>query len=752
MNNKILFFIVLVSCISLHAQDKVYIHLSDNITLGAPVSMIDELSFSSGGNFLNLSIGAQTIQYVMANIDSISFAASSDTVFITYNNSYVSVVNPLAFEGVSVNVNGASVTINATEEAEDVHYKLSGTTANGLFKIYSEKKFYLYFNNVNITNPNGPAINIQSNKKATINLLDGTTNAITDGAAYADSVVMNSGETEEQDAALFSEGTLVFTGTGNFTINGKGSIQHAICSDELIRIDGGNLRITSAARDGINANDGIIITSGTVDVTASGDAIDGGDGDVKIAGGDITTQNNSANVDGIKCDDEIIISNGIINMTVNGNQSKGLKSKNMTLDGGNITITTSGNAALEATGSGYDPSYCTAIKSDSLITINGANITITSTGKGGKGISSDGDIQIMNGIVNITTSGAGATYTNSSGTTDAYNATGISADSDIKILKGSVTIQSSGAAGKGITADGMLTIGDTSNAPEINITTTGSKITISGGGGGGHTRPGTESNYAEAKAVSCDGAVTVNNGTMIISSADDGIKSRTSVTINNGSVSVNKSTEGIESPVITVNSGDVSLAASDDGFNATKGNGGENNDGSYLYLNGGNISVNVTNGDGLDSNGNIVMTSGTVVVHGPQSSPEVGMDYNGSFNISGGLLLATGPNSGNMIEATSTSSAQYAVKVTTSSMLNSSTLFHIQDANGNSLVTFKPVRNVYYVVFSSPELKSGSTYYIYTGGTSTGTNSNGLYIDGTYSGGTMKKSFTISGKVTNVSF
>jgi hypothetical protein len=56
------------------------------------------------------------------------------------------------------------------------------------------------------------------------------------------------------------------------------------------------------------------------------------------------------------------------------------------------------------------------------------------------------------------------------------------------------------------------------------------------------------------------------------------------------------------------------------------------------------------------------------------------------------------------------------------------------------------------MIFSSPDLKSGSTYYIYIGGSSTGTDINGLYSGGTYSGGTQRKSFTISGKVTSVSF
>ena len=163
-----------------------------------------------------------------------------------------------------------------------------------------------------------------------------------------------------------------------------------------------------------------------------------------------------------------------------------------------------------------------------------------------------------------------------------------------------------------------------------------------------------------------------------------------------------------------------------DGFNATKGNGGETNDGSCLYLYGGTVNVNVIGGDGLDSNGNIVMTGGTVVVQGPPSSPEVALDYNGTFNISGGLLIASGPNSGNMIQTVSSTSSQRAVKVTMSSLLTTSTLFHIQDSQGSSLVTFKPVRNVYYIIFSSSDLVNGSTYSIYTGGTSTGTNEGGL--------------------------
>jgi hypothetical protein len=731
MKRTLLLILCLVITVTLFAQEKMYIHTSDKITLGALISATDSVYFSSDGSTAYFQIGNALAQYPVSGIDSVTFGENSNTVYIAYHGNSVSVINPLAFEGVAVAVNGADVTITSTTPDNEINYSLSGTTTDGMFKIYSNYKFNLQLNGVNITNANGPAINIQSTKKCTVSLEAGTTNLLTDGSSYASS-------TEDQKSTLFSEGQLEFTGTGSLTV--KSNLKHAICSDDYIDIQGGTITVSGALKDGIHANDYFTMSGGTVNVTATSDGIDCEAGYVSISGGSITTVNATADVKGIASDSTMVISGGTINMTVSGNQSKGLKSKqNMTLSGGTITINTSGAAVLEASGSGYDPSYCTGIKSDSSVTINGAAITIKSTGKAGKGISSDKNAIVTSGTINITTSGDGATYTNSSGVIDSYNATCITADGNISLLGGSVTASSSGTGGKGISSDGTLTIGDSGNAPTINITTTGAKFLVSG------------SDYAEAKAVKSDGAITINNGNITISSADDGMKSETCITISIATVSITKSIEGLEAPFITVNSGNISIVASDDSFNATFGNGGEANDGSCLYLNGGNIVVNSSGGDGLDSNGNIVITGGTIVVHGPQSAPEVGMDYNGTCNISGGLLIISGTNS-NMTQAPSTSSAQYSIKATTTSSVAAGTLFHIQDASGNNVVTFKPGRSYYSIVFSSSSLKSGSTYSIYTGGTSTGTNSNGLYTGGTYSGGTLKKSFTVSGKVTSVSF
>ena len=77
-----------------------------------------------------------------------------------------------------------------------------------------------------------------------------------------------------------------------------------------------------------------------------------------------------------------------------------------------------------------------------------------------------------------------------------------------------------------------------------------------------------------------------------------------------------------------------------------------------LSIVGGYVYVNAL-GDGLDSNGSISMTGGTVLVSGPINNNNAPLDYDQSFEISGGLLIATG--SSGMALATSEQSTQNAV-------------------------------------------------------------------------------------------
>lgn len=748
-------FILLCISVLIFAQNRLNIHHSKSITSGILLSDIDSLTFDSESNKINLFLKDNSFDLPVSSIDSISFGNYGDTVNVHFDGSKAYIINPLAFKGVSVTVENSDVVIKSSSETKNICYNISGTSSDGQLKIYSDKKFTIILNSLNLTNTNGPAINIQSEKEVSVILKDGTVNSICDGSTYSSATVNSDGETEDQKAAFFSEGQLIFSGSGKLNVTGKGIESHAICSDDYIQIDGGEIVVNSAVKDGIHAKDGFKCNNGTINITSSGECIDADEKNIIISGGKITLKSSAADVNCLTCDSTLEISGGTIEITTSGNQSKAIKSKqNISLSGGYITITTSGAAVLTASGSGSDVSYCAAIKCDQNISICGSNITITSTGAGGKGISSEKDIYMTGGTVKITTSGNGAKYTNTSAVADAYVATCITTNGNLNIIGGQLTCSSSGTGGKGISSDGAINIGDSNNAPVVGITTTGTKITISAstGGGGGPGGPGGQStgDYAEAKAISADGAVTINNGTTTISSADDGIKSATSFAMNNGTLNITKSVEGIEGPLLTVNDGTVSIAASDDSFNATKGNGGESNDGSYLYLKGGKVYTNSTTGDGLDSNGNILMSGGTVMVQGPSSQPEVGLDYNGTFNITGGNLVITGPNSGNMIQATSSSSGQYSILVKSSSI--GTNLFTILDSNGDVVACVKPAKSAYYVVVSSPLIKSGSKYTVYIGGSYSGNCTNGMYSDGTYTKGTLKSTVTVSAKVTTVSF
>jgi trimeric autotransporter adhesin len=659
--------------------------------------------------------------------------ANGDTIFINYNGTSVSVEKPLSLDAVSITMSGGDVTVKSQITDKEIYYLLKGSTSDGMFKIYSDFKYNLILGGVNITNLDGPAINIQSGKKCAVILSAGSKNSLADGTSYAKS-------DEDQKSTFFSEGQLKFKGTGELTV--KSNSAHGICSDDYIEIQEGAITVSGAAKDGIHAGEYFEMSGGIVNIKSTGDGIDS-EGYILMSAGEITVETASVDVKGISCDSTMLISGGDIKLTMGGNQSKGLKSKQqMELNGGSITINTSGAVALTASGSGNDPSYCSAVKCDSTVTISGATLTIFCTGAGGKGISSDKNVNITGGTVKITTSGAGATYKNSSGATDAYSASCISTDINTCIIGGSVTLSSSGNGGKGITSDGAIIIGDVSNSPNINITTTGAKFVVSG------------SDYCHPKAIVSTGAISVNNGTITISSSDDAIHSEKSYIQNNGSVTVKNSYEAIESTLITINGGSMNLTASNDGFNATMGTvsgGTEQNDGSSLIINGGDIYVNCTNGDAIDGNGNIVMNGGTVIANGPLNGVEEAADFNGSFNMNGGFFIGAGSSS-NMTKAMSTSSIQQNFFLSTSSSVSSSSLLHIQDASGIDILTFKPLNGAYKFLFSSSAIVSGATYSIYTGGSSTGTNNNGLYSGGVYSGGTLKKSFTASGKVVNVSF
>jgi len=388
-------------------------------------------------------------------------------------------------------------------------------------------------------------------------------------------------------------------------------------------------------------------------------------------------------------------------LVVDANYNDGITSK----DG---LIIASGNISVNSVDDG--------IRGKDYLIIESGTINVTS---GGDGFKSDNDEDDAKGYISIESGTITITAAND----------GMQATTDLLIADGTFNLTTGGGSSKTISSS----VSAKGLKSDLNIIIESGDFTI---------------NSAD-DAIHSASLITINDGTIAISSGDDGIHTDNTVNVNGGEITITKSYEGIEGPYINMNGGTTYVTSSDDGLNASKGNGGESNDGSLLSITGGYLYISST-GDGLDSNGSITSTGGTVIVNGPSSSVEVGLDYNGTFSLNGGLILIAGPNS-SMTQGASSSSTQNSVLVRFSSSKSSSTLFNIQDASGNSLVTFQPAKTYSSVLYSSSDLTKGTTYYIYSGGSySGGSETDGLYTGGTYSGGTQYSSFTVSGSVTTV--
>ena len=714
--------------------DCLRIHAPGDIS-GFLVNGIDSMCFADNEMMSVYRVTGETSRLALTGIDSMTFVESSARVVtIAYSDTIAAVDNPLESAGVAVASAGADVTVTSTAGLGDITYALSGTTSDGVFKIYSDGDFALMLNGVRIANADGPAINIQAGGEIRVELADGTTNDLTDGVAYA-----SPPGGEDQKAAFFSEGQLLFTGSGGLVIHGNGTGQNGLGSDDYIVVESGRIVILSAVKDGIHTNDGYFQHGGSVRVISASDGIDAGDGPIEISGGALNVLNRAADKDALKCDGTILISGGTVDLTVEGDQSKGLSAGDIRLTGGMAAIQTSGNVVLEPSGSGYDPSYCTAIKADNEVLLDGCRLSIATGGMASRGISSDGGIIMRSGSLSIASDGGGRPYINENGEPDAVRGACLNANGDIVLTDGAAILSHVGPGGRGISGDGDLKIGAATSGPTLEITTAGTPIPFGDG------------EAAEAKAVSVDSLIAIDNGVITISSADDAIKSKYRIEVNGGLIDIVDSWEGLESPNLFLNGGEIHATSTDDALNATYGAAGELDDGSILTVNGGYVHLNATAGDGIDSNGNLTINGGTIIVHGPPSQPDIGVDVNGSFIVNGGFLVSSQINS-TMVEAPDGSSARHTVLLRSDESLAGGTLFHVEDTSGSTLLTFQPAHDYSAVLLSTASLAIEATYRVYTGGTCTGVQKDGIYTGGTYSGGTLRTTFTFGGPVQTVRF
>lgn len=138
----------------------------------------------------------------------------------------------------------------------------------------------------------------------------------------------------------------------------------------------------------------------------------------------------------------------------------------------------------------------------------------------------------------------------------------------------------------------------------------------------------------------------------------------------------------------------------------------------YIRITGGNVMIingNARDADGLDSNGSVYLSGGTVLVSlngdGGNNAVDYGSESGGTFEITGGTLIAAGGS--NMAESPDAASTQPSVSYYTNAEAGSTVT--LRDGSGNVLLTWEVPSNFTYLTLSSPDMKVGETYTLTIG-------------------------------------
>lgn len=210
-------------------------------------------------SIIALTTGVCSVSAVSNNYVEIVFNGSSATVTVANNiKNYVTVSSGTSSHVViTQNASFAGVNSTTSNPNGEIFYSLKGTSTNGGFYLEGAYKCTIELNGLTLTNPSGPAINIQNGKRVAVSAKSGTTNTLTDGT------------NENYNGCFHCKGHTEFKGKG--TLNVTGNSKHAIYSKEYIEIKNLTLNVNAATKDGIHCKEYFLMESGTVNIKNVGD-------------------------------------------------------------------------------------------------------------------------------------------------------------------------------------------------------------------------------------------------------------------------------------------------------------------------------------------------------------------------------------------------------------------------------------------------------------------------------------------------
>ncbi len=185
-----------------------------------------------------------------------------------------------------------------------------------------------------------------------------------------------------------------------------------------------------------------------------------------------------------------------------------------------------------------------------------------------------------------------------------------------------------------------------------------------------------------------------------------------------GVLNIYADNEGLDSELhLTINGGNINISSGNDGINTNEDNV------SVTTVNGGSLTITVTGatgeGDGIDSNGWLVINGGSVTSAACGFSGDAGIDSDMGIYVNGGEICATG----NMFDHIAGSDAPYAVFSFDGRVKGGSTIA-LKNESGETVQTWSPANDFSYLIISGQNVKPGSytlwqddTQLAYTGST-----------------------------------
>lgn len=416
----------------------------------------------------------------------------SEAVNIKLQGNSVSVTAP----GVVVSNSGVKITSPGT-------YVLSGKLNDGQVLVNSESKgtVRIVLNGVNINCASSAPVYIEKSSKTIIILAENSDNTLTDGNNY----VFEDPANDEPNAAVFSKSDLTIYGKGSLTVLGN-------------------------YKDGIDSNDGLILSESQIKVTARDNGIEGRDYLV-IKGGNISV---NAGGDGLKSNHDqdtargyVYIKSGTLDITSMGDAIQA--ETDVLISTGNISLHTSGTASGSAYGNNAVSSKTVNANVNAIV--DGGTISIESADDG---LHSNGNLVINGGNIHI-----------------SCNDDAIHADSTITINKGTIDIVRSY---EGIESQ-IITI----NNGNIRLVSSDDGLNAAGGnndlrmGGGPGGAPGGRFGGARGggRGRGFEGSgnyqLNINGGRIIVDAYGDGIDINGSVVMTGGQLIINGPTADFNS-------------------------------------------------------------------------------------------------------------------------------------------------------------------------------------------------------------